>query len=86
MKRLGEEKGILVCEAKQRLNTKLFLDEITKWEPGRPHHLLLFQKMFAHMKRIPSWDLPGSLATIAGKIPPGEGFCHGDVDTGNYLG
>ena len=51
-KKNGAEKGISVQEAERRLNTKLFLEEIPKWEPGRLHHLFLFQKMFAHMKAI----------------------------------
>ena len=52
VKKLGEEKGISVYKAERRLDTKLFLDEIPKLEPGRPHHPFLFQKMFAHMKAV----------------------------------
>ena len=52
VKKLGEERGISVHEAERRLDTKLFLDEIPKWEPGRPHCSFLFQKMFAHAKAI----------------------------------
>ena len=47
-KNLGAEKGISVQEAERRLDAKLFLDEIPKWEPHRPHHLFLFQRMFTH--------------------------------------
>ena len=32
----------------RQLNVKVFLDEIPKWEPGWPHYLLLYQKMFVH--------------------------------------
>ena len=39
---------IFVREAEQRLDAKLFLDEIPRWQPGGPHHALLYQKMFEH--------------------------------------
>ena len=43
-----EEKGISVCEAERRLDANLFLDELSRWETGRLHHLYLYQWMFAH--------------------------------------
>ena len=49
-KRLAAEKSISVWEAERWLDAKLFLDEIPKWKPGRPHHSLLYQKMFAPVK------------------------------------
>ena len=52
VKKLGVEKGISVWEAERRLDAMLFLYEIPKWEPGGPHHLFLFQKMFTHAKAI----------------------------------
>ena len=53
-KRLGTEKNISVGEAKRRLDTNLFLDEIPKWEPGRPHCSFLFQRMFAQTE-VTGW-------------------------------
>ena len=29
---------------------KLFLDKIPRWQPGGPHHTLLYQKMFEHVR------------------------------------
>ena len=51
-KKLGAEKGISVQEVERRLDAKLFLDEIPKWEPGRPHCPSLYQRMFAHAEAI----------------------------------
>ena len=51
-KKLGAEKGISVWEAERRLDAKLFLDEIPKWEASRLHHLFLFQRMFAHAEAM----------------------------------
>ena len=47
-KRLGAEKGISVREVERRLDANLFLDEIPRCEPGGPHHLYLYQRMFTH--------------------------------------
>ena len=47
-KRLGAEKNISVREMERRLDAKLFLDEICKWEPSGCHCPLLFQRMFTH--------------------------------------
>ena len=47
-KRLGAEEGISVSEAERRLDANLFWDEIPRWEPSRPHHPYLYQRMFAH--------------------------------------
>ena len=41
---------ISVREAEQRLDAKLFLDKIPRWHPGGPHHALLYQKMFEHVR------------------------------------
>ena len=41
---------ISVREAKWRLDAKLFLDEIPRWQPGGPHYALLYQKMFEHAR------------------------------------
>ena len=49
-KKLREEKGISVCKADSRLDVNLFLDKLPSWEPGRLHHLYLYQRMFAHME------------------------------------
>ena len=49
-KRLAAEKNISVWEAERQLEAQLFLDEIPRWQPGGPHHSLLYQKKFAHMK------------------------------------
>ena len=51
-KKLGAEKDISVWEVERRLDAKLFLDEIPKWEPSGPQHPFLYQKMFAHVKAI----------------------------------
>ena len=42
--------SISVREAKQRLDAKLFLDEIPRWHAGGPHHVLLYQRMFKYAK------------------------------------
>ena len=69
----------------------LFLDKIPRWEPDRPHHPCLYQRMFAHAEAA-GWKeydckiCQGSLAAIAEKRPPGRGSCHGVVNTGNHLG
>ena len=34
------------------MDAQLFLDEIAKWQPGGPHYMLLYQKMFAHAKAV----------------------------------
>ena len=49
-KRLAVEMNISVREAEWRLDAKLFLDKIPRWQPGKPHHALLYQKMFLHAK------------------------------------
>ena len=51
-KRLVAEMDISVREAKQRLNMKLFLDKIPRWQPGEPHCTLLYQKMFEHVRAV----------------------------------
>ena len=53
-KRLAVEKNISVWVAERQLDTKLFLDEIPKWEPGRPHCLLLNNRCL-HMLRWLDW-------------------------------
>ena len=42
--------NISVREAEQRLDAKLFLEEIPRWHPGGPHYALLYQRMFEHAK------------------------------------
>ena len=49
-KRLAMKRYISVREAEQGLDTKLFLDNIPRWQPGGPHSSLLYQKMFVHVK------------------------------------
>ena len=51
-KRWASEKNISIQEAERHLDAQLFLDEIPRWEPGRPHHSLLYQKMFTHAKVV----------------------------------
>ena len=51
-KRLAIEMDISVREAKWRLNAKLFLDKIPRWQPGGPHCTLLYQKMFEHVRVV----------------------------------
>ena len=69
-KRLGEERGISVHEAEQRLDVNLFLDELPRWDPGGLHHLYLYERMFAHMEaagqRAQPWNPPGPPAAITG--------------------
>ena len=49
-KRLAVEMDISVRKAEQRLDAKLFLDEIPRWQQGGPHHALLYQKIFEHAR------------------------------------
>ena len=49
-KRLAVEMDISVREAEQRLDAKFFLDQIPRSQPGGPHHVLLYQKMFEHVR------------------------------------
>ena len=51
-KKLGAERGISVRDMERRLDANLFLDEIPRWEPSGPHHLYLYQRMFAHAEAI----------------------------------
>ena len=44
------KKRASLCEAEQRLDANLFLDELPQWGPGRLHHLYLYERMFAHAK------------------------------------
>ena len=49
---MGSRKEYFCLEVERWLDAQLFLDEIPKWQPGRAHHSLLYQKMFAHMKAV----------------------------------
>ena len=42
------EVGLLLREAEQRLDAKLFLDEYPRWELGAPHWSIILHEMFLH--------------------------------------
>ena len=42
------EVGLLVREAEQRIDTKLFLNEYPRWELGAPHQSVILHEMFLH--------------------------------------
>ena len=48
MRRLVEEKGILVRQVERWLNSDAYLKENQWWVPCRLHHQLLLQGMFLH--------------------------------------
>ena len=42
------EVGLLVREAEQRLDAKLFVNEYPRWELGAPHSSIFLHEMFLH--------------------------------------
>ena len=48
VKKLGEERGILVKEAERQLDVDTYLKECQQWVTCRLHHLLLLHRMFLH--------------------------------------
>ena len=42
------EVGLLVREAEQRIDIKLFLNEYPRWELGAPHWSVILHGMFLH--------------------------------------
>ena len=44
----AREVGLLIREAEQRIDTKLFLNEYPRWELGAPHQSVILHEMFLH--------------------------------------
>ena len=47
---MAEQEGLSYREAKQIVESDLFLDEYPRWDLGSPHHLIILHEMFLHVE------------------------------------
>ena len=47
---MAEQEGLSYREAKQIVESDLFLDEYPQWDLGSPHRLVILHEMFLHVE------------------------------------